>query len=54
MTALYLGIILFGGSHLFSIFCPVWRDALKAKLGEKRHVDVVPAWRLATTGGVVW
>lgn len=35
MTALYLGIILFGGSHLFSIFCPVWRDALKAKLGEK-------------------
>ena len=35
MTALYLGIILFGGIHLFSIFCPGWRDALKAKLGEK-------------------
>jgi uncharacterized membrane protein len=35
MTALYLGIILFGGSHLFSILFPGARDSLKLKLGEK-------------------
>jgi uncharacterized membrane protein len=35
MTALYLGIILFGGSHLFSIFFPGARDQIKARLGEK-------------------
>ena len=35
MTALYLGIILFGGSHLFSILFPGARDSLKRKLGEK-------------------
>ncbi len=35
MTYLYIGIILFGGSHLFSILLPRQRDALKARLGEK-------------------
>lgn len=35
MTALYLGIILFGGIHLFSILFPGARDGLKAKMGEK-------------------
>jgi uncharacterized membrane protein len=35
MTALYLGIILFGGSHLFSIFFPGVRDRLETRLGEK-------------------
>lgn len=37
MTKLYLGIILFGGIHLFSIFCPGLRDRLKANLGEKLY-----------------
>ena len=35
MTLLYLGSLLFGGSHLFSIFVPGARDALEARLGEK-------------------
>ena len=50
MTALYLGIVLFGGSHLFSIFFPGARDGLKARLGEK-------AWKglyaLASLAGIV-
>ena len=50
MTALYLGIVLFGGSHLFSIFFPGVRDGLKARLGEK-------AWKglyaLASLAGIV-
>lgn len=35
MTALYLGMLLFGGVHLFSIFLPGVRDGLEARLGEK-------------------
>lgn len=35
MTALYLGMLLFGGSHLFSILFPAARDGLEARLGEK-------------------
>jgi uncharacterized membrane protein len=35
MTYLYLGILLFGGSHLFSILFPALRDSLKRSLGEK-------------------
>ena len=34
MTYLYLGIILFGGSHLFAILLPRVRDGLKQRLGE--------------------
>jgi uncharacterized membrane protein len=36
MTALTMGMILFGGIHLFSIFFPAARDTLEARLGEKR------------------
>ena len=35
MTYLYLGILLFGGTHLFSILFPALRDSLKRSLGEK-------------------
>jgi uncharacterized membrane protein len=35
MTLLYIGALLFGGTHLFSIFLPGLRDQFKARLGEK-------------------
>lgn len=35
MTFLLLGCLLFGGSHLFSIFLPGLRDGLERRLGEK-------------------
>lgn len=35
MTYLTIGILLFGGSHLFSILFPALRDSLKRSLGEK-------------------
>jgi uncharacterized membrane protein len=37
MTMLYLGIFLFGGSHLFSVLVPAVRDRLQARLGEKAY-----------------
>lgn len=40
MTTLYIGILLFGGSHLLSILFPGLRDSFKAQLGEK-------AWKAA-------
>ena len=50
MTALYLGIILFGGSHLFSIFFPGARDGLKARLGEKAYKGL---YSLVSLAGIV-
>ena len=35
MTWLYLGCLLFGGAHLFSILFPGLRDSFRAQLGEK-------------------
>jgi uncharacterized membrane protein len=35
MTLLFIGSLLFGGTHLFSILFPGLRDGLKARLGEK-------------------
>lgn len=35
MTLLYIGCLLFGGSHLFSSLFPGLRDSFKAQLGEK-------------------
>ena len=35
MTLIYIGALLFGGTHLFSILFPGLRDGLKARLGEK-------------------
>jgi uncharacterized membrane protein len=37
MTLLYLGLLLFGGSHLFSVLCPAVRNRLSAWWGEKRY-----------------
>ena len=50
MTALYLGIIAFGGSHLFSIFFPGARDGLKARLGEKAYKGL---YSLVSLAGIV-
>ncbi len=47
MTALYLGIILFGGVHLFSIFFPGTRDGVKAKLGENAWKGIFSVISLA-------
>lgn len=35
MTFLYIGALLFAGTHLFSILFPALRDALRSRLGEK-------------------
>lgn len=35
MTLLYIGCLLFGGSHLFSIFFPGLRNSFRAQLGDK-------------------
>ena len=35
MSLLYIGCLLFGGSHLFSILFPGLRDSFRAQLGEK-------------------
>jgi uncharacterized membrane protein len=35
MTLLYIGSLLFGGTHLFSILFPGARNGLRARLGEK-------------------
>jgi uncharacterized membrane protein len=37
MNLLYLGLALFGGSHLFSVLFPAVRNRLSAWLGEKRY-----------------
>jgi uncharacterized membrane protein len=50
MTLLYIGSLLFGGSHLFAILFPGLRDSFRAQLGEK-------AWKalygLVSLAGVV-
>jgi uncharacterized membrane protein len=35
MTYLWLGVLLFGGLHLFSTLLPAQRDTIKARLGER-------------------
>jgi uncharacterized membrane protein len=40
MIYLYLGLILFGGSHLFSVLFPSVRNRLSAWLGENRYKGV--------------
>ena len=51
MTALYIGMILFGGIHLFSIFLPAVRDGFEAKLGEKRWKGL---YALVSLAGIVF
>jgi uncharacterized membrane protein len=47
MTALYLGIALFGGSHLFSILLPAIRNRLSAWWGERRYKGIYSLVSLA-------
>ena len=47
MTLLLLGCLLFGGSHLFSIFLAGPRDALKSRMGEKAWKGVYSVISLA-------
>ena len=51
MTYLYLGILLFGGPHLFSILFPALRDSLKQSLGEKPWKGL---YSLVSLAGLVW
>ena len=51
MTALTIGMILFGGIHLFSIFLPAVRDGFEAKLGEKRWKGL---YALVSLAGIVF
>jgi uncharacterized membrane protein len=37
MTALYIGLFLFGGSHLFSVLFPAVRNRLQAWMGESAY-----------------
>ena len=53
MTALWIGIILFGGIHLFSILLPGQRDALKARLGEKAYKGLYAATSLVGLGFMI-
>ena len=50
MTLLYIGCLLFGGSHLFSILFAGARDSLKLKLGEKAWKGV---YSLVSLAGLV-
>jgi uncharacterized membrane protein len=40
MTSVYIGVILFAGTHLFSMLMPAARDSLKARLGENAFKGV--------------
>ncbi len=48
---LFLGLLLFGGSHAFSILAPGARDNLKVKLGEKPYKL---AYSLASLAGLAF
>lgn len=50
MSLLYIGCLLFGGSHLFSILFPGLRDSFKAQLGEKPWKGV---YSLLSLAGIV-
>jgi uncharacterized membrane protein len=50
MTTLYLGIILFGGIHLFSILLPGVRSGFRARLGEKGWKGIYTVVSLAGLG----
>lgn len=50
MTLLYIGGLLFAGTHLFSILFPAARDGLKLSLGEKPWKGV---YALLSLAGVV-
>jgi uncharacterized membrane protein len=51
MNSLYLGLLLFGLPHLFSILMPGARDTLKSQLGEGRYKGL---YSLVSLVGVVF
>ena len=53
MIYLYIGMILFGGAHLFSILLPGFRDRLKARLEERVWKGAYAVVSLAGLGFMV-
>ena len=54
MSILILGIVLFGGIHLWSMLLPQSRDALKARLGEGPYKGLYSLVSAIGIGLVVW
>jgi uncharacterized membrane protein len=54
MIFVYLGTILFAGTHLFSMLMPNQRDALKGRLGEQAFKGVYSAASLIGIGLLVY
>ena len=53
MTYIYIGAILFGGMHLFSILFPSLRNAIRTSLGEKVWKIVYALVSLAGIGFLI-
>jgi uncharacterized membrane protein len=54
MTYVYLGIVLFFGSHLYSMLLPASRDRLKARLGENAFKGLFALASIAGIGLLVY
>ena len=54
MTILAIGIVLFGGSHLFSVLLPSVRNRLKAWLGERRYMGGYSLISIIGIGFMTW
>lgn len=54
MTILYLGILIFGGIHLFSILLPAMRNRLQAWWGEQRYKMVYSLASVMGVGLMCW
>ena len=50
MASLWLGVLLFGGTHVFSLLMPAHRNGLKARWGEKRYMGI---YSLVSLAGLV-
>lgn len=54
MTFLYFGILLFGGSHLFSVLFPAVRNRLKAWWGEGKYKGIYSFASVAGIALMIW
>ncbi len=54
MAYVYLGVVLFFGSHLFSMLFPAWRDRLRARLGENAFKGLFALASIAGIGLLVY
>jgi uncharacterized membrane protein len=54
MTILIIGILLFGGSHLFSILLAPMRNRLSAWLGDQRYKGIYSVISVAGFGMMFW